>query len=152
MATKLSSTYTNQTTRNESLFVDQSLRGIQTTGTIVRVEYTCDGTEANADVIKLCIPRVGGFLLPEASRITNIGAGDCDLDLQLRKVNTAGTATAISAATSIDNNSIGVARLATAPVEVSPSDALEVLVSNRDASASGELLIFELVFAGTQHA
>lgn len=152
MATLKTATYTNQTTRNTSLHVDQSLRTIQTTAVVVRQEYTCDGTEANTDVIKLCLPRINGYLLPEASRITNIGAGDCDLDLQLRKVNTAGTATAIAAATSIDNNSVAVTRLATAPVEVTPSDELEVLISNRDASASGELLIFELVFACTQHA
>lgn len=156
MATKTTTQYTNQTTRNTSLHVDQSLRDIQTTLVNVRGSYTCDGTEANSDIIKLCLPRITGYLVPEISRVGNRGAsagdGDCDLDLALRKVDTSGTATAIAVAASIDNNFVALGRLTTAPVLVEASDELDFLVSNRDASASGQIIDYDLVFACVQHS
>lgn len=139
--------YTAQTEREISLHQDASLRDLQANLRVVRVQYTCGGSEANTDTIKLCFPQIEGYLIPELSRATNpTAAGDCDLDFVLQKVATDGTATSISGAASVDNNSAAFARISTGTPIIEREDHLQVVISNRDASASGEVVLFELAF------
>lgn len=147
MANANTTIFTAQTEREIKLHQDASLRDLQANLRFVRVQYTCDNTEANTEVIRLCYPQIEGYLAPELSRVSNLtAAGDCDLDLTLQKVDTAGTATSISGAASVDNNSVAFARIATGTPIIERDDYLQVLISNRDASAVGEVLLFELAF------
>jgi hypothetical protein len=148
MASVKSPIFTNQQNRDISLYAEQTVRDIVGSLRTVRIPYTCLGTEAAADTIELCYPQIEGFLVPELSRVSNSGAGDVDVDLTIRKVNAAGTATALTAAASVDNNSVAFARPSGNVVPIlEKGDYLQALTANLDGMAAGDIVVFELVFA-----
>lgn len=152
MASIKSPIFTNQQNRDISLHADQSVREIVGGLKVVRIPYTLLGTEANTDTIELCYPQIEGFLIPELSRASNTGAGDADLDFVLREVNAAGTATALTAAASLDNNSVAFARPSGNVVpQLLKSDYLQLLLSNVEGVAAGDVIVLELVFAVFKH-
>ncbi len=148
MASVKSPIFTNQQNRDISLYAEQTVRDIVGSTKVVRIPYTCLGTEAAADTIELCYPQIEGYLIPEISRVSNSGSGDADVDLTIRKVDEAGTATALTAAASVDNNSVAFARPSSGVVAIlEKGDYLQALTANLDGMAAGDILVFELVFA-----
>jgi hypothetical protein len=147
MASIKSPIFTNQQDRDISLHADQSVRDIVGSLKVVRIPYTVLGTETGTDTIELCYPQIEGVLIPEISRVSNSGAGDVDVDLTIRKVNAAGTATALTAAAAVDNDSVAFARPSGNVVPaIEKGDYLQALTAVT-AMTAGDILVFELVFA-----
>src|SRR5688572_9135751 len=94
--------YLDQAERGFRRDANANARGIQQPLRYAYFTYTLAGTEANADQILLgSLQTDGAVIVPEASSVWNTGAGDADLDLQLRV-----GATALTAAASVDNNCV----------------------------------------------
>ena len=144
-----STLYADQLASELSLHVRPSAKLQQCPVRMFRVSYTLAGTEAAADVINLGFPKLSnGYVIPEMSRVTDTGGGgDTDCDFTLQKVNTAGTAVALTAAASVDNNSVPFARPSTPVVApFTDTDYLRVLLSSTDAVVAGGVLLFEIAY------
>jgi hypothetical protein len=131
-------------TRNAS----RSYRDVQAPVRYMRIEYTLVGTEANADIIKLEMPRIEGFLIPEVSRVSNTNAGDADLDMKIQRIGPTGAAVDLTTAASLDNNSVAFGRPTAGTPELQPTDTIQVVLSNVEAVVAGGVLLFEL-FVGS---
>lgn len=124
----------------------RSYREVQAPIRVVRVVHTLLGTEAAADVLKLEIPRIEGYLLPELSRVTNVGGGDVDMDIKLQRLPETGAAVDITTAASIDNNGVAFARPTGGVPLFLRDDTLQGVLSNVDAATAADTLVFELLF------
>jgi len=146
MASFDSAIFDLQENRDISLHSDQSIRELVGSLKTVRIPYTVIGTETGTDTIKLCYPQIEGYLIPELSRVSNTGAGDVDVDLTIRKVNAAGTATALTAAAAVDNDSVAFARPSGLVVPIiEKTDYLQALTAVT-AMTAADILVFELTF------
>lgn len=142
MVTKDSSLFTNQASRNTLLHTDPTTPG----GALrmVRLPYTCDGTEATNDKLRLGYPRIKGTILPHLSRIINVGSGDTDADFILKKVDADGTETAICGSTAVDNDSVPLAVLSgNAQIDIGEDDYIEA-VPTVTAMTAAEVLYFDI--------
>jgi hypothetical protein len=144
MATIKTLSFTAQEERNISLHQDVSMRDIQASLRIIRVEHTVLGTETGTDDIELIFPNLEGYVLPHLSRVTNTGAGDVDVDITLEKVDTAGTVTALTAAAAVDNDSVAFARPSGGVVpKLEATDYLRAALTVT-AMTAGDKLLFEI--------
>jgi hypothetical protein len=149
MASRESTFFTKQKNRDIVLHSDQSVRELVGTLRPVRIPYVVTGLEQSTDTIELCYPQIEGYLVPELSRISNTGAGTVTLSAcTIRKVNPAGTATALTAAAAtVNDSSVALARPTgmVVPILEKP-DYLQALITVT-AVAAGDILVFELMFA-----
>ena len=146
MASRESSFFTLQKERDYKLHSEQSVRDLVGSLRTVRIPYTVTGSETGTDTIELCYPQIEGYLIPELSRVSNTGAGDVDVDLTIRKVNEAGTATALTAAAAVDNDSVAFARPSGLVVPIiAKTDYLQALTAVT-AMTAADILVFELTF------
>lgn len=148
MATLKTDIFTSREQASYKLHELPSYRNAQAPVKVVCASYTLVGTEANADVLKLEMPRIEGYLRPENSRVINIGGSDADLDLKLQRLGAESGASAedLTTAASIDNNSVAFARPTGGVPNLLRADTLQAVLSNVEAVTAGEVLLFELEF------
>lgn len=155
MATFKTTIRTSQDDRATSLHKNPSLRDYQQSVHYAEISYDLAGTEANTDVIELiCLQLEGARIIPELSRVINVGAGDADLDVTLNGVTEDGaTTTALTTAASVDNNAVVFGRLAdgTRPV-LAGDDVVVATLSNVTAATAAEELIFVLAYSLEDYA
>ncbi len=142
--------YTAQTTRDTSLYVNQSFRPLQQHLKFARFEYTIPASPGVTEADKLRL----GFLnaanakiVPELCRITSQGAGAAVV-LTLKKCDTAGTETTLTAAATLNSNSVALARPATtnAVAEVEQTDYLFLLLGTVTTETAGTVILVEIAY------
>lgn len=121
-----------------------SARDIQQPLKFAKFEYT-QGSVAAADDDMFLLGSLqveGAVIIPELSRVWNVGGGDADLDVKLRT----GT-TDLTSLASIDNNSVAFTRPTglTVPA-LGAADFIHAFVDNYEALAAGEVLHFEIAY------
>lgn len=144
--------YTNQTTRDISLHVDQSLRPIQQVLRFARFEYTIpDAGVTAADKLRLGFLKVSNAkIVPELSRITSQGTGAAVV-LTLKKCDADGTETALTAAATLAENSVALARPSTLAVpEVEEEDYLFLLLGTVTTETAGTVILVEIAYYSEQ--
>ena len=142
--------YTNQTTREISLHVDQSLRPLQQGLRFARFEYTIPASPGltAADKLRLGFLKVpNAKILPELCRVTSQGAGAAVV-LTLKKCNPAGTEVTLTAAATLNENSVALARPATtnAVAEVEETDYLFFLLGTVTTETAGTVILVEIAY------
>lgn len=145
--------YTNQTTREISLHVDQSLRPLQQGLRIARFEYTIPASPGltAADKLRLGFLKVPNVnIIPELSRITSQGAGAAVV-VTLKKCDTAGTETSLTAAATLNENSVAFARPSSLVVpEVEETDYLFLLLGTVTTETAGTVILVEIAYYSEQ--
>lgn len=137
-----------QDERNYTLTSNPSFRDITQKVSYAVWAYTVDGAEADDDTIKLgSLGLAGAVVIPELSRIRATGAGDFDADLKLQRVNSAGTATDLTALCSLDNNVVAMAAPTDpVPVELAADDYLRLFFDNTEATIAADVLYIEIAY------
>jgi hypothetical protein len=141
--------YTAQTTRDTSLYVNQSFRPLQQPLRFARFEYTIPASPGLTAADKLRL----GFLnasnakiVPELSRITSQGTGAAVV-VTLKKCDTAGTETSLTAAATLNENSVALARPSALVVpEVEQTDYLFLLLGTVTTETAGTVILVEIAY------
>lgn len=144
--------YTNQTTREISLHVDQSLRPLQQGLRIARFTYTIPTAGVTAaDKLRLGFLKVpNAKIMPELSRITSQGTGAA-IVFTLKKCDTAGTETSLTAAATLNENSVVLARPSALVVpEVEETDYLFLLLGTVTTETAGTEILVEIAYYSEQ--
>jgi len=141
--------YTAQTTRDTSLYVNASFRPLQQPLRFARFEYTIPASPGLTAADKLRL----GFLnasnakiVPELSRITSQGTGAAVV-VTLKKCDTAGTETSLTAAATLNENSVALARPSALVVpEVEQTDYLFLLLGTVTTETAGTVILVEIAY------
>lgn len=153
MANLDTTVFTNQTTRETSLHVDQSLRPLQQVLRFARFEYTIPASPGltAADKLRLGYLKVpNAKIVPELSRVTSQGAGAAVV-VTLKKCDTAGTETSLTAAATLNENSVALARPSALVVpEVEETDYLFFLLGTVTTETAGTVILAEIAYYSEQ--
>jgi len=159
MATLATDLITAQRARNTTLSSNPSLRPVQSTIHFARFSFTTAAGTAPilvaADVIDLGFLKLGKVkVIPELCRVINpTAAPDVAAVLTLQKVDTAGTAVALTAAATLTAAAaVAMARVSStiALTEVADTDYLRLLVGTVTTSASAGVIDVEIAYTSEE--
>lgn len=144
--------YTQQVERETNLHYNPSVRPLQQDLKIARFEYTIPAAGVTAaDKLRLGFLRVpNAKIVPELSRIVSQGTGAA-IVFTLKKCDTSGTETALTAAATLAENSVAFARPSGLVVpEVEETDYLFALLGTVTTETAGTVILFEIAYYSEQ--
>jgi hypothetical protein len=149
MANLDTSIYTAQTTRDNSIYVNPSFRPLQQNLKIARFEYTIPASPGLTAADKLRLGFLGvpnAKIVPELSRMVSQGTGAAVV-ATLKKCDAAGTETSLTAAATLNENSVALARPSALVVpEVEQADYLFLLLGTVTTETAGTVILVEIAY------